>query len=97
MSDAIRTLDLLSELFAGFVAGVIAAIFLLMFVSVFFTELFSSGLLGTVFGVLGYLNPAEQLLGQLAALVGGGVGAYWRYVYTKRRSAPAGASKEAAE
>jgi hypothetical protein len=97
VSDAIRTVDLLSELFAGFVAGVIAAIFLLMFVSVFFTELFSSGLLGTVFGVLGYLNPAEQLIGQLAALVGGGLGAYWRYVYTKRRVATTGNGTETVE
>ncbi len=86
MSGSTRRIDLASELVAGFVAGLLAAFFLLTFVSVFFTQVFSSGLLGRVVGVLGYLNPTGATFGRLLVLVGGGLGAYWRYVFATRRS-----------
>ena len=79
-------LDVVTEVLAGFVAGLVAGFFLLLFVSTFFPTLLSNGVLGTVVGVLGRLDPSRTLLGK-GLLVGAGVvGASYRYRVATRRS-----------
>jgi hypothetical protein len=85
-ADMPRRLDVATEVLAGFVAGLIMGFFILLFVSTFFPTLFSEGVLGTVFGVLGRLDPSATLLGKGLLVVAGVLGASYRYRVATRRS-----------